>query len=183
MSRMRQPVELDATEIVRVLNAHGVRYVIVGGFAALLHGLTQTTFDIDITPQDSEANLERLCAALDALDAQLWPPGADLPVDWPWTPRGFRDLTTAATRTRAGDLDIVLRPDAPGGRTFRYEELASDAVVIALPDVDAPVAALEHVIASKEAAGRDKDRLALPLLRALLDLHRSQRDPGGAGRP
>lgn len=69
-----------------------------------------------------------------------------------------------------------MHPDALGGRTFRYEDLAEDAVVIELPDVAVPVASLEQVIASKEAANRDKDRLALPLLRALRDLRRSQRD-------
>lgn len=171
---MREPVELDAREILRVLNEHGVRYVVVGGFAALLQGLGQTTFDVDITPELSEENLDKLCSALQELDARLWPSDAEEPVDWPWTPRSFRNLTTASTRTRAGDLDIVLRPDAPAGRTYDYDDLAEDALVIELPDVDVPVASLDRIIASKEAAGRDKDAASLPLLRALRDIHRSR---------
>lgn len=173
---MREPVELDAREILRVLNEHDVRYVVVGGFAALLQGLSQTTVDVDITPEASDENLERLGAALDDLGARLWPSGADEPVDWPWSPRSFRDLTTASTRTRAGDLDIVLRPDAPGGRSYSYEDLAEDALVIELPELDVPVASLDRIIASKEAAGRDKDAASLPLLRALRDIRRSRRD-------
>lgn len=150
---MREPAELDAEEIIRVLNDHGVRFVVIGGFASLLYGSPHVTFDLDITPQDSEPNLERLCEALSELDARLWPPGASQPVDWPWTPESFRNLITASTRTRAGDLDVVLRPDAPGGRSWRYEDLARDAVLMELPEVEVPVAALERVIRSKEATG------------------------------
>jgi hypothetical protein len=84
---------------------------------------------------------------------------------------GFATLTT---RTSAGDLDICLRPDAPGGRTFRYEDLEPQALLVSLPP-DVPVAALEDVIASKEASNRAKDRATLPELRDLLAQIRSQR--------
>lgn len=173
---MREPAELDAEAILTTLNAHGVRYVVVGGFAALLHGGAHVTFDVDVTPATTPDNLDRLCAALQALDAKLWPPGASAPLDWPWHRDSFASFTTVGTRTTHGDLDIVLRPDAPGGRSFDYDDLASAAMVIELPGLDVPVADLDHVIASKEAAGRDKDAVSLPMLRALRDERRSRSD-------
>lgn len=164
---MADPVELDAEHIIEVLNRHLVDYVVIGGFAAVLHGSPRTTEDIDITPAADRANLARLAAALTELDAKLMPPGAADPVDWPWTPEGFAAFTTVTTRTLAGDLDICLRPDAPGGRQLQFDDLASRAIVISLPP-DVPVASLSDVIASKEASGREKDLLALPQLRDLL---------------
>lgn len=172
---MTDPVELDAVTILETLNRHGVRYVVIGGFAAVLHGLARATEDIDITPAADVENLGRLAAALDELQAGLLAPGVAQPIDWPWSPDAFTQFTTLMTRTSAGDLDICLRPDAPGNRQFDFDALASAAVVIDLPP-DVPVAALEDVIASKEAANRPKDHATLGELRDLLAALRSSRN-------
>ncbi len=110
---------------------------------------------------------EALGEALRELQARLLAPGAPEPIIWPWSPEAFAQFNTLTTRTNVGDLDICLRPDAPGGRQFAYDDLARNALVIELPP-DVPVAALEDVIASKEASNRAKDRAALPELRDLL---------------
>lgn len=172
---MRDPVELDAERIFETLDRHSVRYVVIGGFAALLHGLPRATEDVDITPAVDRENLQRLADALRELDARLIAPGADDPLDWPWSADAFAQFTTLTTRTTAGDLDVCLRPDAPAGRTFDYEQLARNAIVIELPP-DVPVAALEDVIASKEASNREKDHARLGELRDLLAARRSRRD-------
>ena len=44
-----RPQELDAGGILRVLNRHGVRYVVIGGVAGILHGSGLTTQDLDVT--------------------------------------------------------------------------------------------------------------------------------------
>jgi hypothetical protein len=43
-----RPLEADA--IIACLERHGVRYVLIGGLAAVLHGFPQVTFDADICP-------------------------------------------------------------------------------------------------------------------------------------
>lgn len=171
---MTEPVELDVERIVAVLNEHGVRYVVIGGFAAVLQGLARTTDDLDITPSTEHDNLDRLAAALKALEAKLLPPAA-APVDWPWSADTLASFTSVTTRTVAGDLDLCLRPDAPAGRVFTYEELAERALVICLPP-DIPVADLADVVASKEAANRPKDHAMLPELRDLLARRASRGD-------
>lgn len=163
---MTHPIELDAERIFAVLADHDVEYVVIGGFAGVLHGLARATEDVDITPAGDRENLGRLAVAMRDLGALLLAPGAE-PLEVPWSAEYFAGFTTVTTRTSAGDLDICLRPDRPGGRTYDYLELARSALVIEL-DLPVPVAALEDVIASKEAAGRDKDRRALPELRDLL---------------
>jgi hypothetical protein len=83
--------------------------------------------------------------------------------------------------TRFGDLDLSFEPSGTSG----YEDLKRRAVNYDLGEgLIAPVAALEDVIRSKEAANREKDRAALPTLRALLERRRQLKtgDPGDSER-
>ena len=51
----------DAVAIVATFNQHGVRYVIIGAFAAIAqHAPIAPTRDIDFTPEDTDDNLQRL---------------------------------------------------------------------------------------------------------------------------
>lgn len=163
------PAELDVDGIVAILNRHGVKYVLIGGYAALLHGAPVVTVDVDITPAPDRANLARLAEALRELHAQLRASGVDEPLDIPLDEQTFEQFPTVLTlRTRHGDLDISLHPSGPAGRPFDYERLMRSAVVVRLPE-PVSVAALDDVIASKRAAGRPKDLAVLPLLYELRD--------------
>lgn len=71
------------------------------------------------------------------------------------------DADAANLATTHGDLDISFTPSGTQG----YADLRRDAVEVVLRGT--PVR-LADVIRSKEAAGRDKDRRALPVLRELL---------------
>ena len=64
-------LEFEPREILAVLDRHGVTYVLIGGYAALVHGSTLPTTDIDITPRRDRENLAKLVAALDELDARV----------------------------------------------------------------------------------------------------------------
>lgn len=46
------------------LNEHGVRYLVMGGWAAIAHGLPRSTLDVDLFAEPSLANLEKLVSAL-----------------------------------------------------------------------------------------------------------------------
>ena len=48
---------------------HKVKYVVIGGIAAVLHGVPRATFDLDILIEASRDNVNRLLASL--LDANL----------------------------------------------------------------------------------------------------------------
>ena len=70
--RVNSQTALDATGIVSVLNAHAVRYMIIGAFAAIAQQAPiAPTRDIELTPDDGADNLERLSAALRELDARV----------------------------------------------------------------------------------------------------------------
>jgi hypothetical protein len=60
----RRP-QLSAEDILAALNNRGVRYVVIGAFAAIAQGAPiEATYDIDVTPQRDPENLERLSLAL-----------------------------------------------------------------------------------------------------------------------
>jgi hypothetical protein len=142
----------------------GVRYVLIGALAATLHGSPLRTADADITPAPDRENLERLAAALRALDARVF--AADTPrgLAFDCSPETLERAETWNLVTRHGRLDISFTPSGTRG----YPDLVRGAVTFRLGDIDVPVASLLDVIRSKEAAGRDKDRFQLPTLRKLL---------------
>ena len=184
--RMADPatVELDHLRIVEVLNRHQVRYVVIGGMAAVLHGSLLATSDIDVTPDDHGENRARLAAALAELDAHLLVPGHAEPVGLPLDAESIGRFQTLTLRTSAGDLDLSFRPDAPAeeGGSFRYARLVERALVYELPE-RVLVADLADVIASKAAAGREKDLARLPELRRLQQSRARRQGPGGEELP
>jgi hypothetical protein len=142
-----------------------VRYVLIGGLAAVLHGSSATTNDADICPDPSSDNLERLASALRDLDAQIRT--QDEPGGLTFTPDAafLSKMKMLNLTTRYGDVDITFEP--AGAQS--YGELARRAVHFDIDGLSIPVAALEDIIRSKEAANRPKDRATLPILRALED--------------
>jgi hypothetical protein len=158
--------EPDPLEVLRVLERHGVRYVLIGAAAARVAGAPVVTEDVDVTPATDRANLERLTGALRALDARLRSGreavGVPFPVD--------ADMLTSAEiwtlTTSAGDLDVCFTPSGTRG----YDDLRREASRERLgKGLIVAVASLRDVIRSKEAAGRDKDLAQLPLLRRTLE--------------
>lgn len=53
-------------DVFRSLSVHEVRYLVVGGVAAIVHGVPRTTFDLDLLVGADEANARRLLAALES---------------------------------------------------------------------------------------------------------------------
>jgi hypothetical protein len=56
----------DSREFIELLNAHDVRYLVVGGYAVAYHGHPRMTGDIDIFVEASEENARKLEAVLAA---------------------------------------------------------------------------------------------------------------------
>lgn len=161
MSDAAEPPVLDAPRIVEVLNRHQVAYVVIGAYAAQLHGAPiRKTEDIDVTPSRARENLDRLSQALKELGARVRTVGVPggLAFDHDGVSLGqalMWNLTCAH-----GDFDISFQPSGTEG----FDDLELGAVTRTIGDVPAMVASLEDVIRSKRAAGRPKDIAVLPTL-------------------
>ncbi|MEM6647611.1 MAG: hypothetical protein AAF730_15300 [Bacteroidota bacterium] len=54
------PLPTEFSELLKLLHAHEVRYLVVGGYAVAYHGYPRTTGDIDIWIERSRDNAERI---------------------------------------------------------------------------------------------------------------------------
>jgi hypothetical protein len=175
---LSEPFEPEA--ILAALERHRVRYVLIGGIAAVTRGARLLTEDVDITPASDVDNLERLADALRELEAQI---RIDAPqplvVPLPFDPRLLATNEIWNLATKHGKLDVVLRP---GGFERGFEELRSGATRERIgEDLRIYVASVDQLIRSKEAAGRAKDREAVAELRRVRELA-GRREPPSTGR-
>lgn len=160
--------ELDddhVAAICRVLIEHEVRFVVIGGVAARLHDTGYATVDVDVCPATDEDNLARLAAALRVLGAKLRIEGDVEGVPFDPHPDSLRHVVTMTLITNQGPLDLCFQP---AGFRDGYDALIVGAATVVVAAVDIPVASLADVVASKRAAGRPKDIVALPALEARL---------------
>ena len=160
--------ELAPERMLGVLADHDVRFVLVGGFAAVIHGSPYLTTDVDVVPERSEENLRRLSAALDAMHARVWTAGEPEGIAFRHDAESLSAATVWNLVTDHGRLDLTFVPSGTSG----FEDLERDAIHLTILGVEVDVASLADVIRSKEAAGREKDRLVLPVLRRILDERR-----------
>ncbi len=161
--------DFDPERMLGALHAAGVRFVLIGGMAAVLHGDTGFTLDLDLVPDRESENLERLARALRSLGARIRAANAPQGLPFDCSAAYFRNLPADAIvnlTTEAGDLDVAFQPSGTGG----YPDLRRDAATIEIAEgIEIRVASLGDVIRSKAAADREKDRQALPRLRQLLE--------------
>lgn len=153
-------------DVFKVLNDHGVDYIVVGGIAALMHSSPYPTFDTDVCPETSPENLERLAAALRAMDARIFTDAA--PAGLPFSPDAsfLRENPILNLVTRYGRVDLISEPAGSQG----YPDLARDAITVMIDALPVKVASLEDVIRTKAAVARDDP--SVPVLREILDRSR-----------
>ena len=153
--------EFQPARIIALLNRHEVRYVLIGGLAAAIHGSPTVTVDIDICHEREPANMSRLASALAEVHARLRGTPEDLP--FRLDARSLANGDSFTFDTDDGPLDILGTPSGTQG----YADLAANAEQVGAFDQTFLVAALEDLIRMKRAAGRPKDRVELEILGAL----------------
>jgi hypothetical protein len=139
-------------EIIRVLAAHGVDFVVVGGFAVQAHGYVRLTQDLDIIVRPNLLNLTRLSEAFVDLEAELRAPGTMRLGD----PNQLRRAPRIPVVTRAGALDVI-HVEHIAGAPKSYDALREAAFVVTIADLEVAFAGLSDLIRMKRAAGRDRD--------------------------
>jgi len=153
----------DGEEILCVLVAHNVDFVVIGAIAVQAHGYVRWTKDLDIIVRPTTLNLTRVSEALVDLEAELRTPGTLRITD----PHQLRAAPMVPVMTRAGPLDIV-NVEHVAGAPRSYEALRDAALIIELRGVEVAVAGLSDLIRMKRAAGRPHD---------LADIEALTRDP------
>ena len=153
-------------DLLHVLAEREVEFVLIGGLAVGFHGYRRATKDVDIVPEQSRENLARLWDALVELDAQPLELGDFRAEEMPM-PFSLRGLIEGggnwALYTRYGRVDVMQWVSGVNS----YDELRANAEYVDDPVIGFPlwVAGIDDVIAMKEAAGRDLDRIDITAIR------------------
>jgi hypothetical protein len=164
--------------VAEALNSRSVRYVLIGVYGANLYAPGgQSVFitdDADLfLPLDAD-NLVRAWNACDACGLDLWL-GSE-PLDGPrdrWLAERVVERGALTRATGADDLQIDLALAMTG---FDFETVWNERRLFLVEGVELTVARLQHIIRSKHATGRDKDRLFLATHRDALE-QLLKRDP------
>ena len=152
----------DLNGLLQRLRTHEVEFVLVGGFAAALHGSTLVTRDLDVCCRFTEQNLRRVHAAV----ADLHPAHRMRP-DLPFvlTPALLPSLKNLYLITDWGSLDCLGEVKGVGN----FEEVLRHSVVVELPFGDCRVLDLDTLIRAKMAMNREHDKVTVRQLRAIKD--------------
>lgn len=139
---------MDIAKLLGSLNAHRVRYVVIGAAAFPVHGYSRATLDVDLFIEPNSANAKRALNALQAFGYDV----SDL------TPR---DLLTKKILIRQYLLETDLHPFVAG---TSFEGVWRNRVRGNVGSVSAWFASLDDLIKMKRAAHRSKDKEDLRIL-------------------
>ncbi len=158
----------DFPALLLTLTDSGVEFIVVGGAAAIAHGVSRLTFDLDVVYRRTPENIHRLAKVVSPLHPYLRgaPPG----LPFQWDERTIRSGLNFTLITNLGELDLLGEITGGGG----YDELLPFAVELNIFDVACRCLGLEKLIEVKTAAGRPKDFEPMAELKALLQ----ERDKG-----
>lgn len=133
----------DFSEFVSLLNAHGVEYLVVGGYALAAHGHPRFTGDLDIWLRPNEENAGRTIAALrafgfgslDITTADLLKPEAVVQLGYP-----------------PGRIDLLASIDG-----VSFELCAARREMVRIGELSVPFIGLDDFKTNKRASGRPQD--------------------------
>ncbi|RXK55268.1 nucleotidyltransferase [Oleiharenicola lentus] len=139
----------------------GLDFVVVGGFAGVLHGSTYVTEDLDICAVMSPENVAKLRSAL----ADLHPVHrmTHQRLSFLEHPPAGQPLANVYLETDAGVVDVLGSVLGIGD----YQALLQHAIAVPLFGRTCHVISMEDLIKAKETLGRDKDKLVAKELRAI----------------
>jgi hypothetical protein len=152
----------DLNLLLKTLLANNLDFLIIGGFAAVVHGSSHVTKDLDITMLISQENIDKLRLALKEFE----PRHRMNPVHKPSflnEPQNISDLKNIYLETTAGILDVVTLNSDLGS----FAELKSRSMTVSLFGYDCHVLSLDDLIRVKETMRRPKDIIVLEELKAL----------------
>ena len=151
----------DLQRLLQRLDDAGVEFVLVGGYAAILHGSSLLTRDVDVCAVLSPRTIERLRDAFREIHPvhRLSSPQ----LSFLEVPGRGAALDNLYLNTDLGTLDLLSRITGVGD----YARVARDAVEVELFGRRMRAIGLDDLIAAKEALGRDKDLIAAKELRAI----------------
>jgi hypothetical protein len=145
----------DFKDLLKALNAHAVKYLLIGGHAFSVHSQPRTTKDLDVFIRSDPENAKAVFSAL----AQFGAPLQGM------SPADFADGTTFQMGQPPDRIDVLQRID---GVTF--DEAWENRIAGNIDgEVETAVISRDDLIRNKLATGREQDLLDVKVLRKAAD--------------
>jgi len=139
---------VDIEGLLKSLNGHRVKFVVIGAMAFPVHGYSRVTLDIDIFIKPDRENANRTWEALQAFGYDM----ADVKI---------QDLLTKKLLIRQYEVETDLHPFVKG---VTFDQVWRRKVRARVENTSVYFASLDDLITMKQAAGRSKDREDLSYL-------------------
>ena len=154
----------NLNQLLKILIQADIDFVLIGGYAGVVHGVTGLTRDLDICAAMTAENIEKLRSALKSYNPKhRMNPG--FKPSFLDEPKTVDNLNAIYLETDLGILDILSSVINVGD----YQVLKKDAVQVEIFGESCKVISLDHLIQAKEKMSRDKDKLALKELYSIRD--------------
>ena len=150
----------NLSELTRRLVEAQVEFVLIGGFAAVAHGATLVTRDVDICCRFEAGNLKRIQRALSDLHP-VHRSRPDLPLDL--TLEQCARLKNPYLKTDLGALDCLGEVLGVGD----FDAVLNQSVEVELPFGPCKILDINSLIRAKEAMNRDHDRITVRQLKQI----------------
>ncbi|HEX6628019.1 MAG TPA: hypothetical protein VF105_08700 [Gemmatimonadaceae bacterium] len=158
---------MSFTSMLSGLTKNKIRFVVIGGVAAAVHGSSRVTNDLDICYDAGDrGNADALARLLAKWRA--YPRGVERGLPFIMDEGTLRGAPVMTLTTTEGDLDVMDRVGGVGD----YDAARKHSEKISALGVTFRVLDLPSLIKAKRAAGRPRDFDHLPELEALLELRK-----------
>ena len=155
--------------ILEGLSRAGVRFVVVGGVAASVHGSARVTLDLDICYDPDRDNVRRLADVLAGWHAYLR--GVEPGLPFAMDERMLHNTPVMTLVTDHGSLDVMDRVLGVGA----FDKVLEASIAASAGGTTFRVLDLPALLAAKRATGRRKDVDQIPELEALLETRRRRK--------
>jgi hypothetical protein len=152
---------LNLENLLKRVIAHRVEFVIVGGYAAVAHGVTLTTRDVDICCRFSPKNLLDLQRAVEDLHPVHRMTPQQLPLSL--TAKNCVGFKNLYLKTDWGVLDCLSEISGIG----KFDDVQSESVEVDLGFGKCRILKLDALIRAKEAMSRPHDKETVVQLKAI----------------
>jgi hypothetical protein len=151
----------------RLINS-GVEFVVIGGFAGVVHGCTYVTQDVDICCDFSSSNLLALQKALSYLNPvrRMTPKRKKLQL----TEKTINQFKNLYLDTRIGQLDCLSFVDGIGN----FKQVKKASRIVKVDNMKIRVLSLDALIEAKNAMKRPRDKEAILQLESIKKLRKKK---------
>lgn len=160
-TNIKKTPEANLSAIIEGLMKAEVKFILVGGLAAVIQGAPVTTMDVDIVYSRSSENISKLLAFLKSIDATYRRPDHK---DVAPKEEDFSGMGHALFTTRIGPLDALAFIE----EMKTYEDLLEHTINIGFRGHTIQVLDIKMLIELKRKSRDPKDKQRLPVLEETL---------------